>query len=203
LRSRRRIRSVFPSTWAGLPSRPPDREQTLRFERADRRRLAFASALTIVALPAILLANREQDGVPSPNVAAVGLPAGGPSTTTPGSAALDPLGRVEPQFLSRAPETVQPPPEPAVAIGSADYTMVGTARATYRLEVGPGYCLFNGIASGEVIAVVNVDNGRSVECRTRPRTNGDAPPDELVLSQEGFMQLADLTDAPVPVELRQ
>ena len=50
---------------------------------------------------------------------------------------------------------------------------------------------------------MNVDNGRSVECRTHPRTNGDVPQDELVLSQEGFMQLADLTDAPVPVELRQ
>ena len=90
-----------------------------------------------------------------------------------------------------------------MAIGSADYTVLGAARATYRFDVSPGYCLFNRIALDEVIEVVNVDNGRSVQCRTRPRLDGDAPPDELVLSQEGFMQLADLTDAPVPVELRQ
>ena len=159
----------------------------------------------MVALPAILLANREQDGVPSPNVAAVGLPAGGPSSTTPGSRgaiAIDPLGRVEPQFLAGTPGTALPPAEPAVAVGSADYTVVGMGRATYRGDVSPGFCLFNGITSGVVVDVVNVDNGRSVECRSRPRVDDGAPPNELVLSQEAFMQIADLTDAPVPVELR-
>ena len=162
--------------------------------------------LTVVALPAILLANREQDGVPSPNVAAVGLPAGDPSTTTPGSpgaAAFDPLGRVEPQFLAGTRGAAQPPPDPAVAVGSADHAVVGAGKATYRHDVSPGFCLFNGISSGVVVEVVNVDNGRSVECRTRPRSDEGAPPDELVLSQEAYMQLADLTDAPVPVELRQ
>ena len=142
----------------------------------------------------------------SPNVAAVGLPAGDASTTTPGApgaAAIDPLGRVEPQFLAATPEAAQPPAEPAVAAGSADYAVVGTGQATYRRDVGPGFCLFNGIPSNVVVQVVNVDNGRSVECRSRPRDDEGVPPDELVLSQEAYMQLADLTDAPVPVELRQ
>ncbi len=81
--------------------------------------------------------------------------------------------------------------------------VVGTGQATYRRDVGPGFCLFNGIPSNVVVQVVNVDNGRSVECRSRPRDDEGVPPDELVLSQEAYMQLADLTDAPVPVELRQ
>ena len=55
---------------------------------------------------------------------------------------------------------------------------------------------------GELIEVVNVDNGRSVECWSGPQLDEDAPADQLVLSPTGFLAIADLTDAPVPIEIR-
>ena len=88
-------------------------------------------------------------------------------------------------------------------MGSTDDALVGTGTATYRSDVGPaGACLYNGVAMGELVTIVNVDNGRSVECWTGPNLDEDAPPDELVLTPAGFLLIADLTDAPIHVEIR-
>lgn len=181
----------------------------MRFEPADRRRVAFASALTVAAFPAVWLAN--QDGVVGttgrPNLAAVGLPAGSgtdePTSVT--AAPIDPMGEVEPLYLSTTPP--RPPSEPVeVAFGGGDDELVARARATYRSAVGRAAngdlaCWYNGIAGGELITVVNPANGRSIECWTvlRPNDAGD----EVVVNSSVFEQLADPTDAPVHVEIRQ
>ena len=53
-----------------------------------------------------------------------------------------------------------------------------------------------------MITVVNVDNGRSIECWTARRP-ADAPDGELVMHPDRFRQIADLTNAPINVEIRQ
>ena len=154
-------------------------------QRADRRRLAFATALTLAVLPAIWLANRDQDGVAAPNVAAVGLPTddGSGDTPTADAGVQDPMGRLAPRFLTDSAGAATAPPDPTVVVGSTDDALVGTGTATYRSDVGPaGACLYNGVAMGELVTIVNVDNGRSVECWTGPNLDEDAPPDELVLT---------------------
>jgi hypothetical protein len=155
--------------------------------------------LTVFALPAVWLANR--DNAPSrPNVAAVGLADqsphrnrraadGGPTTT------VDPMGVPDPLFLDDEPAA--PPPEHASAAVGTDDVVVATPMATYSRSVADGdTCPFDGVAAGTTVTVVNPDNGRSLECVTVP-SDGD----ELVLHPDRFILIADLTTAPIPVEI--
>jgi hypothetical protein len=180
----------------------------VRLERADRRRLALASALTAVALPAVWLVNRDDEQAPSgrPNVAAVGLAAedAPPSTSATGgetpteTTEADPMGDVDPLFVDEQP-TAPDGKDAAVAVGDAEHDLLATADATYSRSVAPGEgCPFNGVSAGTRVMVLNPANGRSIECVTGP-SDGD----ELVLHPDQFVLLAGLDTAPVPVEIRQ
>ena len=172
----------------------------MRFDDRDRRRLGFATVLTIAALPAVWLVNRD-DPATGPNVAAVGLAAeGGAPTTT--IEPIDPMGEVQAKYLEGG-STTPPPVQVPIAVGSSDSRVVATGHAVFRRSVGdPTVCLFSGIAPGETVTVVNVDNGRSTECRTRSQ-QPDAPVGELVMHPDRFIQIADLMSAPVDIEVRQ
>ena len=112
------------------------------------------------------------------------------------------MGDVDAQYLDgrrchEAPGTVP------IAVGSSDERVVATGHAVFRRSVGAvDACRFDGVAPGELITVVNVDNGRSTECWTNP-PHPDAPADELVMHPDRFRQIADLTNAPIDVEIRQ
>ena len=58
-----------------------------------------------------------------------------------------------------------------------------------------------GISSGRQVVVVNLDNNRSVTCTAILAPASAAA--QLVMASELFAELADLTDAPIPVEIRQ
>ena len=174
----------------------------MRFDERDRRRLGFATVLTIVALPAVWLVNRD-DPATGPNVAAVGLPAedAAPSTTLD-PAAVDPMGDVGAKYLE-GDAAIEAPGTVPIAIGTSDERVVANAHAVFRRSVGAvDACRYGGIAPGELITVVNVDNGRSTECWTNP-PHPDAPADEVVMHPDLFLQIADLMNAPVDVEIRQ
>jgi hypothetical protein len=173
----------------------------LRFDDRDRRRLALASALTVVALPAVWLANQDENGS-RPNVAAVGLAAEDAAVSAAPTTAVDPMGDVDARYLDGQP-LPPPPAHVPIAVGSTDEVVVATAQAIYRQSVGSAdTCAFNGIEPGELITVVNVDNGRSIECWTARRPV-DAPRGELVMHPDRFRHIADLTTAPINVEIRQ
>ena len=178
-----------------------DRERTLRFDDSDRRRLVLASALTVAALPAVWLVNQDDEGS-RPNVAAVGLAAENGAADTASTTPPDPMGEVDARYL--AGTSLPPPPQPAsVAVGSTDQVVVATAQAIYRRSVGRvDSCQYNGVRAGQLITVVNVDNGRSIECWTTVRPP-DGPADELVMHPDRFIHIADLTSAPINVEIRQ
>ena len=64
-----------------------------------------------------------------------------------------------------------------------------------------GTCLASNIATGTEITVVNLNNGRSVTCiATRVYSTDETG---LILFTDTFAQIADLTDAPIPVEISQ
>jgi hypothetical protein len=172
--------------------------------------VALASVLTVAAFPAVWLANKDGEAGTAgrPNVAAVGLPAGSGTATEQTATTLvsaDPMGEVGPLYLSTTPP--RPPSEPIeVAFGSDEDQLLARARAPYRAAVGRAAngdvaCWYNGIPGGEYITVLNPANGRSIQCWTVLRA--DDPSGEVVLSPSVFGELADPTDAPVHVEIRQ
>ena len=173
----------------------------MRFDDRDRRRLGVATALTIVALPAVWLVNRD-DRASGPNVAAVGLAAEAATPSTVAAEVNDPMGDVEAKYLQAGSAVPEPAPVP-VAVGASDDRVVATGHAVFRRSVGDvDACRFGGVAPGERVTVVNVDNGRSTQCRVSP-PHADAPAGELVMHPDRFIQIADLMSAPVDIEVRQ
>lgn len=177
----------------------------MKLDDQDRGRLLLVSVVTLVALPTIWLVNRSEDGAGSarPNVAAVGLAPGegNDAVGTPvADSDFDPMGAPNPIYLE-AVTTVAAPPAPDVAVGTEADALVGVGTGTYRNSVSGSTCLYNGAGYGERITIVNVANGRSTECTTSPLSGGEL--DVVVLSAARFATIADLTAAPVHVEIRQ
>lgn len=177
----------------------------MKLDDQDRGRLLLVSVVTLVALPTIWLVNRSEDGAGSarPNVAAVGLAPGeaNDAVVTPrADSNFDPMGAPDPIYLE-AITTVAAPPAPAVGVGTEADVLVGVGTGTYGNSVSGRTCLYNGAGYGEQITVVNVANGRSTDCTTSPLSSGEL--DVVVLSAARFAAIADLTAAPVHVEIRQ
>ena len=176
---------------------------TLKLDERDRGRLVLASVITLLTLPTIWLVNRDDAGESSsrPNVGAVGIDPGeaDEASGTPVSE-LDPMGESGAMYLQPA-TTVLPPASIVVAIGTTPDDAIATARGTYRRSVEVNTCLFNGVRDGELVTVVNVANGRSTECNTTI-TEGLAD-GVLVMNISRFQRIADLTAAPIHLEIRQ
>jgi hypothetical protein len=172
----------------------------VRLDDRDRRRLVWASALTVAALPAVWLVNRDETAT-RPSVAAVGLAPGeaAASTTTE---TIDPMGSVAPGFLgvAGAPRPAAPPAAPV--IGSGAGVTLATATAIFRRSVSdPRTCLFSGVPAGSHVTVMNVANHRTTDCWTALRPPNQ-PQGELVMSPAAFAAIADPTTAPIHVEIR-
>lgn len=164
----------------------------------DRRRLAVATAVTLVALPALWWANTASDSA-SPNLAAVGVEVESSNQPAP-EGATTALGSAKPLFLDGP--TVTGTSDPAVIAVPARPTVEGfTASATFRNTMPSDQtCVVPGLAGGTSVTVVNRDNNRSITCTTITNTIGA---DKVVLATGAFAVLADLTDAPIAVEIRQ
>ena len=98
----------------------------LRFDKADRRRLVLASALTVAVLPAVWLINRDEAATGRPNVAAVGLPAGGHPVDPDLGVAGRPDGHRRAALPVRGRPTADAAPPAVVAVGSSEDDLVAT-----------------------------------------------------------------------------
>ncbi|MGA7756398.1 MAG: hypothetical protein WBL31_10545 [Ilumatobacteraceae bacterium] len=166
---------------------------------SDRRRFLVATALTLVALPALWWANQD-DGAPSVATAGIVVDGGADATEPdPTVPAADPADA--PVFLDG--------PSGQVGAGLAEIAVPVqpkleriTTKAVFRSNVGsPGTCTAPGVNQGASIVVVNLDNNRSVRCTARLAPSGSA--DFLVMHPDLFAEIADLTDSPIPVEIRR
>jgi hypothetical protein len=162
----------------------------------------LASIVTVVALPTIWLANRDDGGSSRPNVAAVGIDPGQADVAIEDvtGAADDPMGTTGAAYLQPR-SSVAPGPSAVVVVGTSPDDPVATARGSYRRSIYVGTCLFNGLTSGVEVTVVNVANGRSTSC-TIDRDTG-VEDGYLLMSQTSFQRIAELTAAPIHVEVRQ
>jgi V8-like Glu-specific endopeptidase len=146
----------------------------------------LASALTIVALPAVWLVNRSDDAAAS---------------STPATS-LDPMGTVQPVYLHGTAAPVDAVGSVTPAVGTADGQVVATGTAIFRRTVTNDHiCQYSGVKGGSRIVVVNLDNDRSMTCTTIPRPQGQ-PPRELVMSANAFAGIADPSSAPIDIQIR-
>ena len=176
---------------------------------AQRRRVAFALAITVIAVPAAFLLNRNSGNAEpdttgtAETVVGTVAPAGGsvaagaPVTESPD--ATDALGTSAAGYLSG---TTVPGDVSAAQIAVPRLPESVRGLATFSSEIDSTLqCHANAteVPFNATITVTNLDNSRSVQCVS---SIGGAPPETtIVLATATFAQIADLTDAPVPVQI--
>ncbi len=178
----------------------------------DRRRFIAATVLTLLALPALWWANTSENSA-APNLAVAGIDADvataddgvaiADSTEQLATAAVGPEapdGEVAPVFLDG--------PASAVGAGQAEIAVPArplidgiVAKATFRSSIARSTCIVPGVAGGSDVTIVNLANNRSVTC-TSVIAPGSAQSD-VVMHTSAFGAIADLTDAPISVEIRR
>lgn len=182
-------------------------EYDVALDDTDRRRIFWASVITLIALPSIVILSRRDDSTaPDVAVADLGSPlaSGGDDTTAAGSGRsnlpLDAPGSETPPVFLGGP-TGSPGASRAAVAATEGATEGRQTTATYRRDnIDVTTCVVDSISSGGRITVVNLANNRSIECTAR-LAPADARPG-LVMHRDAFLQLADLTDAPIRVEIR-
>ena len=172
----------------------------------DRHRLIAATVLTLLALPALWWANTSENSS-APNLAVAGIDAGVDAGvdagTGPAASIVDAGGafEAEPPVFLDGPSTAAGAGQSAIAVPAKPLIEGVAAQATFRGSVQRGTCIVSGPTSGSEITVVNLDNNRSVTCIVvlAPGTVTG----ELVMNTSAFATIADLTDAPISVEIRR
>jgi len=193
----------------------------------DRRRLMIALAITLFALPALWISQRSDtvglaaDG--SSEVIIIGDPA--PTTDVrdrppipsllgqPGGAFLLQPEPVDPDAVLPsttttsttipnvpAPDQVAALPDPSdVDPDTFDPENELLGSATFRSWLTrEELCAARAIPADTIIRVVNLDNGQSMACRVAFISLGTH---DVILARVAFARIADLTDAPIPVEI--
>lgn len=184
---------------------------------AQRRRIALAVAVTAIAAPAAFLLDRGNDEPLEVQTTVVGSVVAGEVTgvvageASSGAVAeqeldgrrpqrTDPMGTTPPAYLTptgtvapNEPATIAIPRVPDAVAGRATFTRSIRKVTSCQVKVSVG------APFGVAVTVTNLDNSRSVQCIND--TGGAEPPHEVVLHADAFSQIADLTDAPVPVQL--
>ncbi len=167
----------------------------------DRRRLLIAGLLTMVALPALWWAKRDNP-IAAPSVAAADI--GGALANATGaskSAALVAGPGTPPGYLSGPGEAS--PPVAGEATGpplEESFTRGGLGSFKTFPPLSEQLCEVSFLPDRTRITVENTDNGEKVEClviRTR-MSDGIL----IVLDSSLFVELSDLAEAPVPVRIR-
>jgi hypothetical protein len=171
-----------------------------KFDLTDQRRLAVAAAITVIALPSLWLTSRN-DEVGAPNVAtanvAISPEAGSTNNRTPGIG--DPMGSPGAAYLDGAPAATSPGTILIAIPSEAPGTSV-SGTASYRSSlVSEGVCQVKDAPFGARVTVTNLNNSRSVRCTASVSPAGIL--DSVVMHTDAFLVIADLADAPVPVEI--
>lgn len=181
----------------------------MNHDYTQRRRVALAAAITVIAVPAVFLFKNE-DTVAVPSGPAVGTVVGTPVGTLVGTfapaagdelavapAVTDVMGSTPVAYLE-GDEAINGGDPATIAIPRLPLAINGTA--SFRRDLPDvTRCQAKGVPFDAKITVTNLDNSRSVRCIAS--VGGAEPDDDVVLHNDAFLLIADLTDAPVPVSI--
>ena len=183
----------------------------MALDDTDRRRFIYAALVSLLALPALWWVNREESTA-GPKLATAGVEV---AANPPSSAGDDPvvvptIGESnlptvntmtvsDPIFLDGPVGQVGGVTEIAIPASTGETTLI--TEATYRSTIrGSQNCFALNIQPGRTITIINLDNNRRTSCRVALAPANQT--EDLVMHTERFIELADLTDAPIPVEIR-
>lgn len=174
---------------------------------AQRRRVFIAFAITVIAVPAAFLLNRGDDTASSPAVTVIGTVAGSgeagdPSTdsadeSVDGPSATDSMGTAPVGFLDGTVPARDADPA-TIAIPRLLRSLNGSGSFQRQLS-DVAVCIAKDAPFNQRITVTNRDNSRSVQCINKIRAVD--PIADVVLHADAFLQIADLTDAPISVQI--
>lgn len=179
----------------------------MAFEDSDRRRTTVLLLLTIIAVPVLFFIGRadgtDGDAGVDPETGEV-IPADDNTMTASDNGPSRPplvATDAEPTFLD-GPSADTTPGVAEVAVPARPDTAPVRLEASYRSTVsGQRTCLVKNLASGLTVTVTNLDNARSISCVTSVAQFSQTA--DIVLHTDAFSLLADLTEAPITVELTQ
>lgn len=172
---------------------------------AQRRRVAIALAITVIAVPAAFLLNRGNEAADPPTVTVIGTVAGDDSNAAANASsdiaaaptATDAMGTTPVGFLDGTVPPQQNDPA-TIAIPRLPESINGSASFRRDLANVVG-CMAKGVPFNSRITVTNRDNSRSVQCINN--VGGIEPDADVVLHADAFVQIADLTDVPIAVQI--
>jgi hypothetical protein len=107
---------------------------------------------------------------------------------------------VAPVFLD-GPSSAVGAARPEIAVPARPLIDGIMANATFRSSVGRSSCIVPGVSNGRTVTVVNLANNRSVTCDVIVAPG--RPGDDVIMHTSAFATIADLTDAPISVEIRR
>lgn len=184
----------------------------MSFEHSQRRRLAVAVALTAVLVPAAFLLDRGDDEPGATTIVTVvgtvvaptgqsvdpaAAAAADPASTDP--AETDIMGTSPVDLLrDQLPESANDPA--TIAIPRLPHSISGPATFSRNISQSTD-CMVtvDEVPFGSRVTITNLDNNRSVDCINR--IGGTRPEEAVILHADAFLQIGDLTDAPVPVQV--
>jgi hypothetical protein len=174
---------------------------------AQRRRVFVAAAITALAVPAVFLFGRGDSNADTPPTTLVGTvppaaavvapPATAASSARSNGTLSDVLGTTPTGYLDGtvAPDANDPP---MIAVPRPRDTVSGTA--TFSFDVpNTATCYIAKAPMAVEATVVNLDNSQSLRCEVVAIAAVQAA--DVVLHPDAFARIADITEAPVPVEI--
>jgi hypothetical protein len=162
----------------------------------DRNRITVVTIITLIAVPLLWIASAGSDSGTESTVETIST-----TTTTIELGLATDIDADAPVNLD-GPAVDSPTGTGQIAYPADNDGQLRRGIASYKRfpDVAKTGCATNLIPLGAVITVRNLNNGRKVNC-----TNlniGYVPPNvDLVLHTELFEDIAELKDAPLPVEL--
>jgi len=181
---------------------------------AQRRRVALALAITVIAAPAAFLLNRNNEVSTAPTITVVGTIAGqqsngdspngdsgdsssGTSDSANAPSATDAMGTTAVGYLDgTVPGRDSDPATIAIPRLPESINGIGTFKRDIANVAG---CSAKGAPFNARITVTNRDNSRSVQCINN--IGGIVSDADVVLHADAFVQIGDLTDAPIAVQI--
>lgn len=166
----------------------------MHLSETDRNRIRVAGVATAVLLPVLFLFGGGTGGSAGSTVPAA-------PTTTYDIGLLTDASEDAPANVE-GPSSNGPNGQGQIAYPATNEGRMMRGSASFKqFPIGDGQaCTSNTIPLGAVITVTNLNNGRKVKC-TNINSVYVPPGFDIVLNLRVFTSIADLIDAPLPVEL--